>query len=115
MLDRQTFLLYDSRTKKYFEKSSSLSIESLYDWLNDHPSYEIVKPSQRQAILKLVNQSKESKIPVPKSSPISKSIVKKKTSVVKQQAKKSSNIDRSTTEDIRSKVVKALQEKLVVR
>ena len=52
--------MYESRTKKILDQKLVPKVEDLCTWINQHPSYEIVKPALRQSILLTANQSKSS-------------------------------------------------------
>ncbi|CAM4927111.1 unnamed protein product [Rotaria socialis] len=57
---REDVLLYENRTKKVLDRKLVPKIEDLCTWINQHPSYEIVKPALRQSILLTANESKSS-------------------------------------------------------
>ena len=50
--------MYESRTKRILDRTLVPKVEDLCNWLNQHPSYEIVKPALRQSILLTTNQNK---------------------------------------------------------
>jgi len=55
---REDVLLYENRTKKVLDRKLVPKIEDLCTWINQHPSYEIVKPALRQSILLTANEPK---------------------------------------------------------
>ncbi|CAF0951740.1 unnamed protein product [Rotaria sordida] len=55
---REDILLYENRTKKVLDRKLIPKIEDLCTWINQHPSYEIIKPALRQSILLTANEPK---------------------------------------------------------
>lgn len=142
---REDILLYENRTKKLLDRKLIPKVEDLCTWINQHPSYEIVKPALRQSILLTANQTKSNtstnfarsssinasttpKTPTtptsikPKLSwasgtPNAKPVPIKKAPV--QLGRQTSNTPSSPTvqnyADIRMKVPQALYDKLVMR
>ncbi|CAF4702320.1 unnamed protein product [Rotaria sp. Silwood1] len=128
----EDILLYDSKSKKILEKNLVPKIEDLCTWINQHPSYEIMKSSVRQTMLLRDNQSTSSSRSLSSTNnatkskfslkPIktnqqttTKSILNKKSSipVTKPINNRISNIN--NTADIRSKVPTALYDKILMR
>jgi hypothetical protein len=137
--------LYENRTKKVLDRKLVPKVEDLCTWINQHPSYEIVKPALRQSILLTANESKSSSQtglirsssivnpitpktpPTPNSTkpklswvpvvPTAKPVPIKKAPV--QLGKQTSNTPSSSTiqnyGDIRMKVPQALFDKLIMR
>ena len=120
-------------------------VEDLCTWINQHPSYEIVKPALRQSILLTANESKSPlqtglvrptsittpispRTPVTSTStkpklswvpiaPNTKSVPIKKTPVPlpRQSSQTAPAAPTQNTADIRSKVPAALYDKLIMR
>ena len=142
---REDILLYQSRTKKVLDRKLVPKVEDLCTWINQNPSYEIVKPALRQSILLTANESKSAiqptlarspsliapKTPTTPTTPTStkpklswvpvapntKSVPIKKAPV--QLGKQTSNTPSSPSvpnyADIRTKVPQALYDKLIAR
>ncbi|CAF2371700.1 unnamed protein product [Rotaria sp. Silwood2] len=142
---REDILLYENRTKKVLDRKLVPKIEDLCTWINQHPSYEIVKPALRQSILltanepkppsntglvrspSIVNPTTPKTPPTPNSNkpklswapvvPNAKSVPIKKAPV--QLGKPTTNTSSSSTiqnyADIRMKVPQALSDKLIMR
>ncbi|CAF1066466.1 unnamed protein product [Adineta ricciae] len=142
---REDILLYQSRTKKVLDRKLVPKVEDLCTWINQNPSYEIVKPALRQSILLTANESKSAiqptlarspsliapKTPTTPTTPTStkpklswvpvapstKSVPIKKAPV--QLGKQTSNTPSSPSvpnyADIRTKVPQALYDKLITR
>jgi hypothetical protein len=134
--------LYENRTKKVLDRKLVPKVEDLCTWINQHPSYEIVKPALRQSILLTANESKlplqsglvrSSSIVTPKTPttptatkpklswapvvPNTKPVPIKKAPV--QLGKQTSTTSNSSSiqnyADIRMKVPQALYDKLIMR
>ncbi|CAF3370644.1 unnamed protein product [Rotaria sp. Silwood1] len=142
---REDILLYENRTKKVLDRKLVPKIEDLCTWINQHPSYEIVKPALRQSILLTANEPKLSSNtglvrspsivnpatpktpPTPNSNkpklswapvvPNTKPVPIKKAPV--QLGKPTTTTSSSSTiqnyADIRMKVPQALSDKLIMR
>lgn len=131
--------MYESRTKKILDQKLVPKVEDLCTWINQHPSYEIVKPALRQSILLTANGSKSSPQPnfirstsvtspktpttptsakpklswvplVPSSKPVP--IKKAPVQLTKPTASSPSTPNYA---DIRVKVPQALYDKLIIR
>ncbi|CAF2879709.1 unnamed protein product [Rotaria sp. Silwood2] len=129
---REDIALYDSKSKKLLEKNLVPKIEDLCTWINQHPSYEIMKSPVRKTILLRDNQStslsrslsaavntNKSKVSLKSittnQQTTTKSILNKKTPIqLKKPINKTiSNIN--SIADIRSKVPTALYDKILMR
>jgi hypothetical protein len=139
---REDILLYENKTKKVLDRKLVPKIEDLCTWINQHPSYEIVKPALRQSILLTANESKSSlqtgglvrsssiiTTPIPKTPttpnsnkpklswvPVPKPLPTKKAPVqIVKQTPTTTASNLHNTADIRSKVPTALYDKLLIR
>ncbi|CAF0765224.1 unnamed protein product [Adineta steineri] len=123
---REDILLYECKTNKILEKNLVPQIEDLSRWMNQHPSYKILRSSSKQAILLLKTQPKDltrslstinntNKSKVVSSSITSniKSIPNKKNPI--QVRKQINNKISDNTDDIRSKVTTTLYDKILLR
>ncbi|CAF1212957.1 unnamed protein product [Rotaria sordida] len=129
---RGDILLYESKSKKILEKNLVPKIEDLSTWINQHPSYEIMKSSLQQTIILRDNQStnlsrslscgvnttksKFSSKPITNNQQtITKSILNKKTPIQLTRRLNNTISNMNNTVDIRSKVPTALYDKILMR